>query len=150
VQAAQPAIWRDCRPYRRFRRCAGAVAAAAALTAIGACGGAPASPPPVTVTVEVPVAASAPVAAGPASPQAAQSWPMPDVVGSGLQDAQDAIQRLTDYGIAVTTSHDATGAGRMQVADRNWFVCSQNIAPGTTITPRTLIDFGAVKLGEGC
>jgi hypothetical protein len=75
---------------------------------------------------------------------------MPNLVGSGLQDAQDAIQRLTGYGIAVTSSHDATGAGRMQVSDRNWKVCSQNVAPGETIMPGTQIDFGVVKLEEDC
>jgi hypothetical protein len=45
---------------------------------------------------------------------------MPDLVGSPLQSAQDRIQRLTNFAIAVTTSHDATGAGRHQVWDRNW------------------------------
>lgn len=75
---------------------------------------------------------------------------MPALVGENLQDAQNAIQSLTDYGIAVTTSHDATGDDRMQVSDRNWQVCSQNVAPGETITSGTLIDFGAVKLDEDC
>jgi hypothetical protein len=75
---------------------------------------------------------------------------MPNLVGSNLQDAQDTIQRLTDFGIAVTTSHDATGAGRQQVLDRNWKVCSQSVAPGETITSNTSIDFGAVKLEEDC
>jgi hypothetical protein len=75
---------------------------------------------------------------------------MPDLVGSVLQDAQDSIQRLTGYGIAITTSHDATGAGRMQVADRNWKVCTQNVPPGAAITSSSRIDFGVVKLDESC
>jgi hypothetical protein len=50
---------------------------------------------------------------------------MPDLVGVGLQDAQDAIQGLTDFRIPVTTSHDATGAGRAQVLDRGWRVYIQ-------------------------
>jgi hypothetical protein len=75
---------------------------------------------------------------------------MPDLVGSGLQEAQDSMQELTAFGIAITTSHDATGAGRMQVSDRNWKVCSQNVPPGATVTPNTPVDFGAVKLGEEC
>jgi hypothetical protein len=75
---------------------------------------------------------------------------MPNLVGLNLQNAQDQIQSLTNYGIAVTTSHDATGAGRHQVFDRNWKVCSQNIAPGSMVDRHTRIDFGAVKLGERC
>jgi hypothetical protein len=75
---------------------------------------------------------------------------MPNLVGAGLQDAQDSIQQLTNYGIAITMSHDATGAGRVQVADRNWKVCSQNVPPGETITSSSRIDFGVVKLDESC
>ncbi|MGQ0719141.1 MAG: PASTA domain-containing protein [Pseudonocardiales bacterium] len=75
---------------------------------------------------------------------------MPDLVGSNLQEAQDTIQRLTDFGITVTRSHDATGAGRQQVLDQNWRVCSQSIPPGATITSSTMIDFGAVKRSERC
>jgi PASTA domain-containing protein len=124
--------------------------AAAALTA---CGGPPAptaptgptAPPgPTTITYTAPVPMPA------ATTPAEKSWTMPDLVGSDLQDAQDSIQRITGYGIAITTSHDATGAGRMQVADRNWRVCSQNVPPGETITPSSRIDFGVVKLDESC
>jgi beta-lactam-binding protein with PASTA domain len=75
---------------------------------------------------------------------------MPNLVGSNLQDAQNAIQSLTAFEIAVTTSHDETGAGRQQVVDRNWKVCSQNISAGKTITTNTKIDFGTVKLEESC
>lgn len=75
---------------------------------------------------------------------------MPNLVGWQLQNAQDRIQSLTNFGIAVTTSHDATGAGRHQVWDRNWKVCSQNIPPGATIDSGTRIDFGAVKIEESC
>ena len=128
-----------------MRRAALAALTAAALTA---CGGpiAPAAPTTVIVTVPVP----APAAPAPTFAPAEMSWTMPNLVGSGLQDAQDAIQRLTGYGIAVTSSHDATGAGRMQLSDRNWKVCSQNVAPGETITSGTQIDFGVVKLDEDC
>jgi hypothetical protein len=75
---------------------------------------------------------------------------MPNLVGSNLQSAQDRIQRLTDFAIFVTTSHDATGAGRHQIVDRNWKVCAQNIPPGATIDRETRIDFAAVKLDERC
>lgn len=75
---------------------------------------------------------------------------MPNLVGVGLQDAQNRIQSLTGNEIFVTESHDASGQGRMQVSDRNWKVCDQNVAPGTRITKDTRIDFGAVKLDERC
>jgi beta-lactam-binding protein with PASTA domain len=75
---------------------------------------------------------------------------MPNLVGAGLQDAQDAIQALTSYGITITKSHDATGAGRHQILDRDWKVCDQNIKAGQAISPGTTIDFGAAKLNEGC
>ncbi len=110
---------------------------------LGGCGGGT-SPAPVTVTVTVPVAAP------PSSAAAPQSWVMPDLVGSGLQAAQDSMQALTGNPVFVTTSHDATGSGRMQVSDRNWKVCDQSVAPGTRITAETKIDFGAVKVEERC
>lgn len=112
------------------------------------CGGSTAQPPaptPAAVPSAVPVPTSAVAAVPPQS-----SWKMPNLVGSNLQEAQDAIQALTAFGVAVTTSHDVTGAGRQQVLDRNWQVCSQNIPPGATITTSTMIDFGAVKLSERC
>jgi len=78
------------------------------------------------------------------------TWTMPNLVGSRLQAAQDRIQNLTNYAITITTSHDATGAGRHQILDRNWKVCSQNVPAGSTINRHTRIDFGAVKLDESC
>ncbi|WP_300013979.1 PASTA domain-containing protein [Pseudonocardia sp.] len=75
---------------------------------------------------------------------------MPDLVGANLQDAQNAIQALTDFEIAITTSTDAGGAGRMQLLDSNWTVCAQSVAPGETITTASMIDFAAVKVGESC
>ena len=127
-----------------------ALVAAVTLAALSlaACGQpAPAAAPP---TPAAPPSSPAADPAGGTSLSGAQSWTMPDLVGSGLQDAQDAIQRLTDFAIVITTSHDATGRGRNQVADRNWKVCDQNVAPGATITPDTEIDFGAVMLDEEC
>ena len=78
------------------------------------------------------------------------SWVMPDLVGQTLQDAQNAIQSLTDNGIFFTGSKDATGQNRSQVIDSNWMVCSQSVAAGTAITAGTRIEFGAVKLDERC
>ena len=131
------------------------VAVAAALTACSAPAPAPPPPPPATEAVPVPPRAPEtitypPTVAPPVTLTPGSSWTMPNLVGKGLQEAQDAIQELTGYGIAITTSHDATGANRMQIADRNWKVCTQNVPPGATITSSTRIDFGAVKLEESC
>jgi hypothetical protein len=130
------------------------------VSLLAACGSAarttPGTAPSTAVMSTVAPAANAPStvpAAAPAPapvPAAPTSWTMPDLVGSGLQDAQNAIQKLTGYGIALTSSHDATGQGRHQVSDRNWKVCDQNVKSGATITTGTRIDFGAVKLDESC
>jgi hypothetical protein len=133
------------------------IVASVALGAVTTgCSGSDAPAEPVRAAT---VAVSAPAAppAGPPSTSpsptrdpAGTRWTMPDLVGSNLQDAQNGIQDLTDFAIAVTTSHDSTGAGRQQVLDRNWRVCSQSVPPGRTITKGTRIDFGTVKLDEDC
>ena len=79
-----------------------------------------------------------------------EHWAMPNLVGSGLQDAQDAIQKLTGNVVFFTSSHDVTGRGRHQILDRNWKVCDQNVAPGAQIQVGVKIDFGVVKLAERC
>jgi hypothetical protein len=156
VQPVKTSRWPPGGPRygRPMRALLGLLVVAAGVTS-SACG-APAAPapPPVTVTVRAP-APAAPAAPSPVAPAApagesASSWTMPDLVGSNLQEAQNAVQSLTDFAIAVTTSHDATGKGRQQVLDRNWKVCSQNVAAGATITTDSKIDFGAVKLDESC
>jgi len=80
----------------------------------------------------------------------AGQWTMPDLVGAGLQEAQDRIQELTDGQLLVTDSHDALGQDRGQVDDDNWKVCTQNVAAGTAITTDTRIDFGVVRVEESC
>lgn len=76
---------------------------------------------------------------------------MPDEVGKVLQDAQDDIQRVSHDPVFYTSSTDATGRGRHQVFDRDWKVCSQNVAAGTPVQRKTvLIKFGVVKLDETC
>jgi hypothetical protein len=72
---------------------------------------------------------------------------VPDFVGMGLQSAQDKAQELGFYTL---TSHDALGRDRMQAFDRNWKVCSQNVKAGTSASTDTELDFGTVKLEEGC
>ena len=75
---------------------------------------------------------------------------MPDLVGETLQEAQDRIQALTDGAVLISVSHDLTGQDRSQVLDRNWQVCTQNIAPGAALTADSEVDFGVVKLEESC
>ncbi|MFF8100203.1 PASTA domain-containing protein [Streptomyces sp. NPDC016640] len=72
---------------------------------------------------------------------------VPDVVGMGLQSAQDKAQEAGFYGL---TSHDALGRDRMQAFDRNWKVCSQSVKAGTSAPTDTKLDFGTVKLEETC
>lgn len=97
--------------------------------------------PKSTPTVVKPVHhVAAPVAKPPAA-----SWTMPDLRGTDLQTAQDAIQSLTDDAIWYTSSHDASGQGRGQWLDRDWQVCDQSVAPGTRITAGAKIDFGVVR-----
>ena len=79
-----------------------------------------------------------------------QHWAMPNEVGSVLQDAQDAIQKLTGNVVFFTGSHDVGGRGRHQILDRDWKVCDQNVAAGTQIQAGSKIDFGVVKLAEKC
>lgn len=106
----------------------------------------------VSTPAVVSTPAAVPASAAPSAPAVgtAASWTMPSLVGRNLQDAQDAIQALTGNTIFFTKSHDATGAGRHQILDRDWKVCSQNVKPGAKITSDTAIDFGAAKLGERC
>ena len=96
-------------------------------------------------------AATPPAATSSTTPAwAAGHWIMPNLVGANLQDAQDRIQALTGKAIFFTSSHDVSGRGRHQILDRDWRVCSQNVPPGATIIVSTKIDFGVVKLTEGC
>jgi hypothetical protein len=123
------------------------------VAVLAACGGPAPTSSGVTPTTQVSVTTTTSTLVTTPSPKPdgrPRTWTMPDLTGSNLQDAQDTIQKLTDNAIFVTTSHDATGARRQQVLDRNWKVCSQNVPPGKTITADMRIEFGAVKLDESC
>jgi len=87
------------------------------------------------------------MSAAPAAPEV--NFPMPDLVGINLQDAQNAIQQL---GVFFTTSTDASGLGRSQLIDSNWVVCGQNFPPGTQMSGdlEGKIDFTVAKIGESC
>ena len=89
-------------------------------------------------------------ALGSASPALAESWTMPDLIGTDLQGAQDAIQSASNGEVFFSSSTDLTGQGRAQMIDRNWTVCSSTPPPGAAFTTTTEIDFGVVKDSESC
>jgi hypothetical protein len=80
----------------------------------------------------------------------AGSFVMPNEVGMNLQDAQDDIQHVSGDPIFVSHSRDATGEGRYQILDRDWKVCSQNVAPGEIVSAVGHIVFSVVKDYEDC
>ncbi len=67
-------------------------------------------------------------------------------VGMELQAAQDAAQA---EGITHLESSDYTGQGRAQVWDRNWTVCAQTPAAGSSMSTDDTLTFEAVKESEG-
>ncbi|WP_370332222.1 hypothetical protein [Mycolicibacterium hippocampi] len=85
-----------------------------------------------------------------ASPAAAQSWVMPDLIGQDLQGAQDQIQSVSDGQVWFSGSTDLTGQGRAQILDRAWVVCTSTPPSGTPFTTTTQINFGVVKDVESC
>ncbi len=126
-----------------------AVAAAAlALTGCNTKTGTATAPPPVTIstapvgTPATPTPTSAPAKAG--TPP--KNGTLPNLVGKGLQSAQDTAQAAGFYTLK---SHDALGRDRHQILDRDWKVCTQTPAPGTRSTDAT-VDLGAVKTDESC
>jgi beta-lactam-binding protein with PASTA domain len=123
----------------RLRAAASALAIASLITLTTACedtAGPSGKPAPPSASDE----------AGATATPDAEPAQLPDLVGMGLQSAQDKAQSLGFHALA---SHDALGRGRNQVLDRNWKVCSQKPRPGAHPT-RTRIDLGAVKLEETC
>ncbi|MFI7585480.1 hypothetical protein ACIB24_00220 [Spongisporangium articulatum] len=104
---------------------------------LGADGTAPAE------TAPAPASAAGGTSSGSSDGEKAQ---LPDLVGKGLQVAQDDAQAA---GFDRLTSHDALGRGRSQLWDRDWQVCFQSPAAGQRPTD-TEIDFGTVKLDEKC
>jgi beta-lactam-binding protein with PASTA domain len=72
---------------------------------------------------------------------------IPNLIGKGLQSAQDEAQAAGFYNL---DSHDSLGRGRNQILDRDWKVCTQTPAAGKTAPTDTKLDFGTVKLDETC
>ncbi|MEU9107833.1 PASTA domain-containing protein [Streptomyces xanthophaeus] len=91
--------------------------------------------------------AGGPSAAPTGSAPASKTAVLPNLVGKGLQAAQDEAQAA---GFLTLKSHDALGRDRLQALDRNWKVCSQTPAAGAGIDTDSTIDLGAVKLEETC
>jgi len=94
-------------------------------------------------------ASTAPAQSSAAPAQSSTSFTMPNEVGHGLQDAQDNLQRVSGNPVYYSRSHDLLG-NRHQILDRNWQVCTQNIAGGATVSESDTVDFGVVKLSESC
>ncbi|WP_327169550.1 hypothetical protein [Streptomyces subrutilus] len=90
-------------------------------------------------------AATSPAASS--SPTTTKTATLPNLVGKGLQAAQDEAQAA---GFFTLKSHDALGQDRLQALDRNWKVCSQTPTPAAGVDTKTSVDFGAVKLEETC
>ncbi|MEV6786967.1 hypothetical protein [Streptomyces sp. NPDC051098] len=105
------------------------------------------APPATKTAAPKTTAPEAAVAPPDDKPSADERAKVLDFVGMGLQEAQDSAQA---EGFFLLTSHDSTGAGRMQVFDRNWKVCSQSVPAGRTVDVGTELDFGTVKLDEDC
>jgi hypothetical protein len=103
----------------------------------------PSAEPEVTTSQEV--AASQPPATQVPAPQAPTSWPMPDLRGMNLQDAQDRIQAVAQDPFFITTSHDLR-ENRHQIIDENWQVCTQSVRPGARFTANNPPDFGVVRI----
>jgi hypothetical protein len=76
-----------------------------------------------------------------------EAFKMPELVGMGLQDAQDKLQSLGSY---LLDQQDATGLGRMQILDSNWKVCSQDPGPGAKVPLSAMVSLASVKLSESC
>jgi beta-lactam-binding protein with PASTA domain len=77
----------------------------------------------------------------------AETKTIPNLIGKGLQTAQDEAQSAGFYNL---DSHDSLGRDRNQILDRDWKVCTQTPAAGKTAPTDTKLDFGTVKLDETC
>lgn len=118
------------------------VTAAACCLSLAACDPAPSGTPKASATAD----ASTHESPTPDDAVEGSAAILPNLVGKGLQSAQDAAQAASFYGL---DSHDALGRGRMQILDRDWKVCTQKPGAGKAATSVT-VDLGAVKLSEDC
>jgi hypothetical protein len=121
-------------------------AALAALIAVAGCSSAH---PAASASTAPAQTITAPAESSTAPAQSSTSFTMPNEVGHGLQDAQDDLQRVSGNPVYYSRSHDLLG-NRHQILDRDWQVCTQNIAEGATVSESDTVDFGVVKLSESC
>jgi beta-lactam-binding protein with PASTA domain len=77
----------------------------------------------------------------------AKTKTVPNLIGKGLQSAQDEAQAAGFYNL---DSHDSLGRDRNQILDRDWKVCTQTPKAGQNVDTGTKLDFGTVKLDETC
>ena len=137
---------------RTLQLAARVVIASGAVPLLAACGstttpgGATTRTPNSTASLRPTTSTTHPPVTGPGS----ADFVMPDEVGKILRDAQDDIQRVSGNPVFFTSSTDATGAGRHQILDRDWQVCSQSVPAGTKLGQDARIDFGVVKTDETC
>lgn len=71
---------------------------------------------------------------------------LPDLVGQGLQAAQEAAARA---GFTEVHSHDALGRGRAQVVDADWTVCFSVPRPGRAPLG-DVVELAVVRFDETC
>lgn len=118
-----------------------------ALLLLAGCGGTAA--PPVSAPADSPSAQPTTNAPSPEPSEstATQTFTMPDLVGKNLQKAQDELQSLGSY---LLDQQDASGAGRVQLNDRNWKVCSQQPDAGTEVPITATVVLASVKSDENC
>ena len=90
---------------------------------------------------------SAGISASPATSSAPVVKAVPGLTGKGLATAETDAQAA---GFSTIATHDASGRGRIQILDRDWKVCSQTPAAGTSASTASQLDLGVVKLAEAC
>ena len=61
-----------------------------------------------------------------------------------LQDAQDDLQRVSGNSAYYSRSHDLLD-NRHQILDRDWQVCTQNIAKGATVSESDTLTSAVVQ-----
>jgi len=83
-------------------------------------------------------------AAAPGTADTPKGSVVPDVACLKLDDAQTSIKSAGFK----STSHDATGQGRMQIIDSNWVVLSQSPTAGSAGSPGATLTLEVVKEGE--
>ncbi|WP_433267418.1 PASTA domain-containing protein [Actinosynnema sp. CS-041913] len=98
----------------------------------------PQTPPPTTPPAAPPQTTTPPAAT-------AKTCTVPDVVGMVHQTAQDTMQAAGLYRLR---EEDATGQGRLLVADRNWTTTAQSVRAGDVVDCTTEILLSAKKTGE--